>query len=43
MKEEEEALEQKKKELRDFMARRITCLIEDKSKLLRATYQAVEG
>jgi hypothetical protein len=28
-KEEEEALEQKKQELRDFMARRIVCLIEE--------------
>jgi hypothetical protein len=44
-KEEEEALEQKKKELRDFMARRIACLIEeqeDKSKQLRARDLAVE-
>jgi hypothetical protein len=44
-KEEEEALEQKKKELRDFMARRITHLIEeqeDKSKQLRARDLAVE-
>jgi hypothetical protein len=38
-KEEEEDIEQKKKELRDFMARRIVHLIkeqEDKSNLLRA-------
>jgi hypothetical protein len=44
-KEEEEAIEQKKKELRDFMARRIACLIEeqeDKSKQLRARDLAVE-
>jgi hypothetical protein len=44
-KEEEEAIEQKKKELRDFMARRITLLIEeheDKSKQLRARDLAVE-
>jgi hypothetical protein len=44
-KEEEEALEQKKKELRDFMAGRITCLIEekeDKSNLLRARDLTVE-
>jgi hypothetical protein len=44
-KEEEEAIEQKKKELRDFMARRITHLIEeqeDKSKQLRARDLAVE-
>jgi hypothetical protein len=44
-KEEEEALEQKKKELRDFMARRIARLLEeqeDKSKQLRARDLAVE-
>jgi hypothetical protein len=44
-KEEEEAIEQKKKELRDFMARRIACLIEEqeyKSKQLRATYLVFE-
>jgi hypothetical protein len=44
-KEEEEAIEQKKKELRDFMARRIARLIEeqeDKSKQLRARDLAVE-
>jgi hypothetical protein len=44
-KEEEEAIEQKKKELRDFMARRIACLIEEqeaKSKQLRARELAVE-
>jgi hypothetical protein len=38
-KKEEEAIEQKKQELRNFMARRITRLIEeqeDKSKILRA-------
>jgi hypothetical protein len=37
-KEEEEAMEQKKKELGDFMANKIACLIEeqeDKSKQLR--------
>jgi 5-methylcytosine-specific restriction endonuclease McrBC GTP-binding regulatory subunit McrB len=42
---EEEDIEQKKKELRDFMARIIVCLIEeqhDKSKKLRAKYQAIE-
>ena len=44
-KEEEEALEQKKQELRDFMARRIARLIEereDKSKQLRARDLTVE-
>jgi hypothetical protein len=44
-KQEEEALEQKKKELRDFMARRIAHLLEeqeDKSKLLRTRDLAVE-
>jgi hypothetical protein len=44
-KQEEEALEQKKKELRDFMARRIAHLLEeqeDKSKILRTRYLVVE-
>jgi hypothetical protein len=44
-KEEEEALEQKKKELRDFMARKITRLIEeqeDKSKQLRTRDLVIE-
>jgi hypothetical protein len=44
-KEEEEAIEQKKQELRDFMAKRITCLIEeqeDNSKQLRTRDLAVK-
>jgi hypothetical protein len=44
-KQEEEALEQKKKELRDFLANKITHLLEeqeDKSKQLRARDLAVE-
>ena len=44
-KKEEEAIEQKKKELRDFMARRIACLIEeheDNSKKLRVGDLAVK-
>ena len=44
-KEEEDAIEQKKKELRNFTARRIARLIEeqeDKSKKLRARDLAVE-
>jgi hypothetical protein len=44
-KEEEEAIEQKKQELRDFMARRIVCLIEeqeDQFKQLRTRDLAVE-
>jgi hypothetical protein len=43
--EEEEAIEQKKKELRDFMEKRISRLIkeqEDKSKQLRARDLAIE-
>jgi hypothetical protein len=42
---EEEALEQKKQELRDFMTKRITHLLkeqEDQSKLLRTSYPDVE-
>jgi hypothetical protein len=45
MKQEEEDLEQKKQELRDFMARRITHLLEeqeDQSKLLRTRDVDVE-
>jgi hypothetical protein len=44
-KEEEEAIDQKKKELRDFMARRIERLVEekeDKSKELRDRELAFE-
>jgi hypothetical protein len=44
-KEEEEVLEHKKKELRDFMARKIACLIEeqeDKLKKLKARDPIVE-
>jgi hypothetical protein len=44
-KQEEEALEQKKKELRDFLAKKITHLLEeqeDKSKQLRARDLAVK-
>jgi hypothetical protein len=44
-KQEEEDLEQKKKELRYFMARRITHLLKeqkDQSKLLRTIYLNVE-
>jgi hypothetical protein len=44
-KEEEEALEHKKKDLRDFMARRITHLLkeqEDQSKLLRTRELDIE-
>jgi hypothetical protein len=42
---EEEALEQKKQELRDFMTKRIAHLLkeqEDRSKLLRTSYPDVE-
>ena len=44
-KEEEEYIEHKNNELRDFMARRITCLIEeqeDKSKQLKPRELAIE-
>jgi hypothetical protein len=44
-KQEEEALEQKKKELRDFMAKRIAHLLEEQenqSKLLRTRNMAIK-